>query len=86
MEWIEMPLDEACRLKNEIGRQEYGGDYFIGDWLPQAFEECLDKFNYVEQGIKVEPSRLHPKLERLIALELESVSLLREIKADRDAL
>jgi hypothetical protein len=53
MDLIELSIDEARRLKYEVGRQEHrakrGGDEFVGDPLKELFDELLDAMNYVDE-------------------------------------
>ena len=45
--FIAMPLTRACIEKWNEGREKHGGE-FVGQPVPEAFEECLDGINYLD--------------------------------------
>jgi hypothetical protein len=47
--YIEMPLTRACIEKWTTGRTSHGPE-FIGRPVPDAFEECLDGINYLDEA------------------------------------
>jgi hypothetical protein len=47
-ELINAPLVRACIVKWNEGREKHGIT-FVQDPLPEAFEECVDGINYLDQ-------------------------------------
>jgi hypothetical protein len=47
--FIALPLTRACIEKWNQGRENHGPD-FVGEPIPEAFEECLDGINYLDQA------------------------------------
>lgn len=47
-ELINVPLVRACIVKWNEGREKHGIT-FVQDPLPEAFEECVDGINYLDQ-------------------------------------
>lgn len=81
---IDLPIEQARRIKWEVGRAKYGPE-FEDDWLLEADGEFLDGANYASHGLAVEPHDLRPKIARLLDLSIEGARLCRELKAERDA-
>ena len=48
LELINAPLVRACIVKWNEGREKHGIT-FVQDPLPEAFEECVDGINYLDQ-------------------------------------
>lgn len=61
---IQLPFDEACKVKYEMGRREHrqaATDEFQGDPIVEFYMEQLDSWNYLldmeKRGITVSPFR-----------------------------
>lgn len=55
MKLIDLDFDEAAAIKHECGRQKYraqGEGTFVGEPLPELFEELLDAVNYAQEAEK----------------------------------
>jgi|DewCreStandDraft_4_1066084.scaffolds.fasta_scaffold06909_16 hypothetical protein len=52
---IHAPLVRACIVKWNEGREKHGL-CFKGDPLPDAFEECIDGINYLDQAELMMPA------------------------------
>lgn len=46
---VELPLEQACREKWASGREQYGGDTFVGHPGEEAFSEGVDLLNYLDE-------------------------------------
>ena len=49
--YIDMPFDEATRVKWAEGQKVYGPT-FVGEPAEQLYEECLDSHNYCEEMLR----------------------------------
>ena len=49
MDLIDLPIDEARRIKYAVGREQYGGDQFVGNPFRELHDELIDSMNYCDE-------------------------------------
>lgn len=86
---VELELHEAKRQKWDLGRQRHGNGPFRGHPGEEAFEECLDLLNYLDEWKRqgadpAEVDRLTTAVERW-ARVIQSMVLRERARASRAA-
>lgn len=75
---IHAPLVRACIVKWEEGRAEHG-PCFQGDPLPDAFEECVDGINYLDQAELTLPEEDREQIAYCRHLLMRCAELIQEL-------
>ena len=79
IDWMAMPIAEACGRRWMEGRAEYGETEFQGDPALELYEELIDSLNYLIQ-MRVARMETRDWAERLLELtgEVQAVHAVQQ--------